>query len=112
MLSPQAVVSLCALFQRTQSRSREGRGGEGKNGEIIKEIRTIIPILQGFATSIEEVRYTPTMLTICSSQNIMSFILSFSLLKHPQPTWEQAQGSLWKNKPGGARALGDQVHSG
>ena len=34
--------------------------------KLIKETRKIIPIFQGIATSIKEVKYTHTMLTICS----------------------------------------------
>ena len=50
-----------------QSRKNRGEEERGRMGrKLIKETRKIIPILQGIATSIKEVKYTHTMLTICS----------------------------------------------
>lgn len=42
----------------------------------------------------------------------MSFLLQHLTAEEQQPACEEAQGSLLSNKLGGARALGDQVHSG
>ena len=65
-----AVQQLIAILEFSQEKMsthflrEEERGRMGR--KLIKETRKIIPILQGTATSIKEVKYTHTMLTICS----------------------------------------------
>ena len=79
MLIPLAIIYhghlLCAPYQGPCGEVVEagwegqGRGGEGMGRmgrKLTKEIRKIVPILQGFAASVKEVRYTHIMPAVCS----------------------------------------------
>lgn len=63
------VFPIRAPDGKYQGQSRKSRGGEERGSmgrKLIKETREIIPILQGIATSVKEVKYSHMMLTICS----------------------------------------------
>lgn len=99
------VILLCALNQRKSGKGRRGQGrGEKKMGiGSAKERGKIIPTFWGFMTSTEEDTYAQNIL-IPRSQfaplELNELHPAASLLYNRQPVC----------KPGGSRALGDQVH--